>query len=54
MGKRKTRPLNINIDAELHRRVKIRAAENTKTITEIVEAALVLYLDSREKNDEDH
>ena len=38
---------SINIDPTLHQQVKIRAAEEIKTITELVEAALVLYLDDR-------
>ena len=37
--------LNVRIESELHRQVKIRAAENRKTVAEIVEAALRLYLD---------
>lgn len=35
----------INIDPELHHELKIRAAETRKTIKELVEAALRLYLD---------
>lgn len=37
--------INVAIKDDLHREVKIRAAENRKTVTEIVEAALRLYLD---------
>lgn len=33
------------IDAELHYELKMRAAETRKTIKELVEAALRLYLD---------
>lgn len=41
------RRINVAIKDDLHRQVKIRAAETRKTVTEIVEAALVLYLNSR-------
>ena len=33
------------IDAELHHELKMRAVETRKTIRELVEAALRLYLD---------
>jgi len=36
--------VNVAIDPELHRKVKIRAAETKKTITELVEAALRVLL----------
>ena len=36
----------LKIDSELHRLIRIRAAETQVTITEIVEAALRLYLDT--------
>jgi predicted HicB family RNase H-like nuclease len=54
MRKRETRPLNINMDAELHRQTKIRAAEQRKSMTEIIEAALVLYLNQKGKVDITH
>ena len=34
----------LKIDAELHRQVKIRAAETKGTITQLVEVAIYLYL----------
>ena len=37
--------INVAIKDNLHREVKIRAAETRKTVTELVEAALRLYLD---------
>jgi len=35
---------NLKIDPELHRQLKIRAAETNKKIREVVEAALRLFL----------
>lgn len=43
--KKDTTPLNLKVDSELHRQLKIRAAEVRKTMTELVEAALRLFLD---------
>lgn len=34
----------VKIDPELHRQAKIRAAEERKTLTEVVEVALRLFL----------
>jgi len=34
----------LKIDADLHQQLKVRAAETRKTITELVEAALRLFL----------
>ena len=39
----------INIDPELHHELKTRAVEVRKTIKELVEAALRLYLDGGPK-----
>lgn len=44
---KETERLSLDIDADLHRSVKIRAAEVRKTMTELVEAALRLYLEGK-------
>ncbi len=37
------------IEAELHHKLKMRATETKKTIRELVEAALRLYLDRKDQ-----
>jgi len=39
--------VTIRINTDLHQQAKIRAAETRKTLTEVVEAALRLFLDGR-------
>lgn len=41
--------INVAIKDDLHREVKIRAAETRRTVTEIVEAALRLFLEQELK-----
>lgn len=41
--------LNARIDAQLHTALKIRAAEDRKTMTQLLEEALRTYLAARPK-----
>ncbi|WP_157376375.1 hypothetical protein [Burkholderia ubonensis] len=40
-------PLNLNIDADHHRRLKIRAIEEDATVSDIVRRLIAGWLDSR-------
>ncbi|RQU38927.1 hypothetical protein DF142_21110 [Burkholderia cenocepacia] len=40
-------PLNLNIDADHHRRLKIRAIEEGATVSDVVRNLIAAWLDSR-------